>query len=122
MTRLEDDQMATSLAKVFVGVVALLTACGGSSPSALSPTGTVGARIDSGCTGRRVATVQVTVDGRISGTAEPGGAVSKVLPVGHHIISGLANLRPGFSAIVWDSGTVVTTAANPDSFRFLACL
>jgi len=116
--------MRTSLVMVSFCVVALLTACGGSSPSAPStPTGTVGARIDSLCSSVGVASVRVTIDGSVAGTAEPGGGdVTKVLPVGHHVISGVATMRPaGLSTFRWE-GTVVTTAASPDSIRIFACV
>ena len=83
----------------------------------------VGARIDSLCCSVGVASVRVTIDGSIAGTAEPGGGdVTKVLPVGNHVISGVATMRPaGLSAFRWE-GTVVTTAASPDSIRVFACV
>ena len=48
--------------------------------------------------------------------------MTKVLPVGHHVISGVATMRPaGLSTFRWE-GTVVTTAASPDNIRIFACV
>lgn len=98
----------------------LVMACGGlpSQPSVL--TGTVGARIDSACSGRGITAVTVTIDGVTAGTSAAGGAVTKVVPVGSHTISGIGT-GPGVGGLRWTSDTVVTTAANPDSIRFFAC-
>lgn len=97
----------------------LAAACGSKSPTAPStPTGTVGARIDSGCSGLKflVATVTVSIDGVVAGTAAPGGAVTKVMPIGTHSVTGKSD-----NGFVWSGDVVVTTAANPDGIKFFAC-
>ncbi len=97
-----------------------LMGCGSKTPTApATPTGTVGARIDSTCSGIKflVTTVTVTIDGTVAGTAGPGGAVTKVVPVGNHIISGRAD-----NGITWGGDTQVTTAASPDRVLLFACL
>jgi hypothetical protein len=101
--------------------IALLAACGSNSPTAPppTPTGTIGARIDSACSQLRfgVTTVTVTIDGTVAGTASPGGAVTRVVPVGSHTISGRSQ-----NGITWGGETTVTTAANPDAIKLFACV
>lgn len=102
-------------------LLGFLVACGGKSPTAPAPTptGTVGATIDSACSGPRfgVTTVTVSVDGIVIGTGAPGGAVTRVLPIGSHIITGRAQ-----NGITWGGDTWVTTAANPDRIQFFVCV
>lgn len=102
-----------------------LSACGGNnSPTAPPPpaivTGTIGARIDTGCSAARwnITSVSVEIDGIVAGTAPPGGSVTRVVPVGNHTVTG----RSTNTSVVWNSEAIVTTAANPDSVRFFACL
>lgn len=98
----------------------LFGACGSKAPTQpATPTGTIGARIDSACSQPRygVTTVTVTIDGVVAGTAAPGGAVTKVAPVGNHVIAGRAQ-----NGIVWGGETQVTTAANPDRVLLFACV
>ena len=68
-----------------------------------------------------VQSVEVTIDGVVAGTAPLGGAVTKVAPVGTHTITGRAAMRPGWIGKSWNSGSVVTTAANPDDIRTFTC-
>lgn len=105
---------------VLIVLTVLVSACGSKSPSAPStPTGTVGATIDSACSQTRfgVTSVTVTIDGVVAGTAGPGGQVTKVLPVGPHVITGRSQ-----NGITWGGDTWVTTAANPDRITFFVCV
>lgn len=106
---------------VLIGLAVGVLSCGGTkTPVApATPTGTIGARIDSSCSGIRfnVSTVTVTIDGVEAGSAIPGGAVTKIVPVGSHTVRGRAN-----TGITWSADDVITTAANPDNIRFFACI
>lgn len=97
-----------------------VSACGskGSPTAPSTPTGTVGATIDSACASARhgVTSVTVSVDGQVIGTAAPGGSATKVLPVGAHVITGRSQ-----NNITWGGDTWVTTAANPDRISFFVC-
>ena len=98
----------------------MLSPCGSKSPTVpATVTGTIGARVDSTCSGLKflVTTVTVTIDGVVAGTAGPGGAVTKVVPVGNHVISGRSD-----NGITWGGETQVTTAANPDRVLLFACI
>lgn len=112
--------MSTLLRILIVMALVAIVGCGSKSPTQPStPTGTVGARIDSDCAGPKfgVTTVTVTVDGVVIGTAGPGGAATKVLPVGSHVISGRSQ-----NGIAWGGDTWVTTASAPDRITLFACI
>lgn len=97
-----------------------LFGCGSKAPTApATVTGTVGARIDSTCGNfaNHVTSVTVTIDGLVAGSAAPGGAVTKIVPIGTHSVSGRAD-----TGITWSGDVVVTTAANPDGIKFFACI
>lgn len=97
-----------------------LAACGSnSSPTQPSvPTGSVGARIDSACSGPKwgVTSVTVTVDGVSIGTAAPGGVATKILPVGSHVVVGRAQ-----NGVTWGGDPWTTTAAEPNRIEFFVC-
>ncbi len=105
-------------AMLFTALVCL--GCGAQSPTQPHmPTGTVGATIDRDCALPRwgVTSVQVSIDGTVAGSAGPGGSVTKVLPVGPHVVTGRSQ-----NNIAWGGDTVVTTQASPDSIRSFVCV
>lgn len=105
---------------ILIVLACLVSACGSKSPTTPSvPTGTVGATIDSACSQPKfgVTSVTVSVDGQVIGTAAPGQAATKLLPIGAHVITGRSQ-----NGISWGGNTWVTTAANPDRVEFFVCI